>query len=266
MSNLVATSKMCLMELSTAQQTLFRDRGILHLKGAISKKTCAALQQAVLHELDRLNLRVKGQTASSKLQHLPPFQQVNVLGQKVNVDAPLAGLFPAELLRFIGALSGTTVKPNEAVPQLLLSFPHKDEWTLNRLNWHLDLALPSKDEIPGIQAFALIADLKPRGGATLALAGSHRLPYAGPKNPTPALAILREDETFKDLLSGRAQPPEPFFHPRPVNGIEIQVVEMTGQAGDVYLMDLRVLHSPSLNATRAIRMMATGRFIKADRK
>jgi ectoine hydroxylase-related dioxygenase (phytanoyl-CoA dioxygenase family) len=36
---------------------------------------------------------------------------------------------------------------------------------------------------------------------------------------------------------------------------------MCGRAGDVFLMDMRVLHTPSVNATKQPRMMATTRCI-----
>jgi hypothetical protein len=39
----------------------------------------------------------------------------------------------------------------------------------------------------------------------------------------------------------------------------IALVEMCGRGGDVFLMDMRVLHTPSINSTRHPRMMATCR-------
>lgn len=41
--------------------------------------------------------------------------------------------------------------------------------------------------------------------------------------------------------------------------IELQVIELTGAPGDVWLMDLRVLHSLSPNATDQPRLMAAQR-------
>jgi ectoine hydroxylase-related dioxygenase (phytanoyl-CoA dioxygenase family) len=125
------------------------------------------------------------------------------------------------------------------------------------LNWHLDLSVPKKDELIGVQAFILIDAIQPRGGATLALAGSHRLHYLKTKN---ALTVLREDDTFSALFDGSKGSDENLLKPKLVSGIEVSVVEMSGGPGDVYLMDMRVLHSPSINSTKNIRMMATNRF------
>ncbi|MNW05772.1 hypothetical protein D3C71_2020730 [compost metagenome] len=41
---------------------------------------------------------------------------------------------------------------------------------------------------------------------------------------------------------------------------DTEIIEMSGRAGDVFLMDMRVLHTPSVNSTSRIRMMATTRF------
>jgi hypothetical protein len=46
-----------------------------------------------------------------------------------------------------------------------------------------------------------------------------------------------------------------------VGDVELQVVEMTGEAGDVYFMDLRMLHTVAPNALRIPRLMITQRFL-----
>jgi ectoine hydroxylase-related dioxygenase (phytanoyl-CoA dioxygenase family) len=48
---------------------------------------------------------------------------------------------------------------------------------------------------------------------------------------------------------------------RNLHELGIAIVEMPGRAGDVYLMDMRLLHTPSINATKNVRMMATTRFL-----
>ena len=46
---------------------------------------------------------------------------------------------------------------------------------------------------------------------------------------------------------------------RNLQELGIALVEMSGRAGDVFLMDMRVLHTPSINSTANVRMMATSR-------
>jgi len=44
----------------------------------------------------------------------------------------------------------------------------------------------------------------------------------------------------------------------------VKVVELTGAPGDVWLMDLRALHSASMNTSSRPRVMVTQRFLRAD--
>lgn len=110
------------------------------------------------------------------------------------------------------------------------------------MNWHVDIATDPQDPLPGIQAF-LIDDVALSGGATLALAGSHRVNMPGWAAASHLREVLR---TPGDLE-------------RNLHQLGISIVEMSGRAGDVFLMDLRLLHAPSVNSTKNVRMMATTR-------
>lgn len=138
------------------------------------------------------------------------------------------------LLSVAHELAGTRLVPEQRA-QLLLSLPDQGAWTLEGLNWHRDITPDKLDQSPGIQAFVLIDDVSPNGGATLTLAGSHR--------------IARYRSVAHD--TGRVMQ---------VDGEALTVVEMSGRAGDTYLMDMRLIHTPSINATRRVRMMATMRY------
>lgn len=87
----------------------------------------------------------------------------------------------------------------------------------------------------------LIDDVERHGGATLILAGSHQRARA-----QQAERRLREALQGADDSELRAR--------------NLSIVELSGKAGDVYLMDMRVLHTPSINATKRFRMVATVRF------
>lgn len=231
----------------------FIDDGVIALRGFLSRKLVASARESICSELKRLRIKVDGKILSSKIQNLPVFQQTGRLGQMIQVEEEVGRLFSQDLLSTINGLAGSTLKAASLKPQILISLPHKEKWSLNNLNWHLDLTPPKTDQVPGIQAFILIDDVHPHGGATLALAGSHKLHYV--RRDGNAHDVLRENSEF-------VMTPEKFLEPQTVHGIQIQILEMSGRAGDVYLMDLRVLHSPSINSRREIRMMATNRFVK----
>lgn len=250
------------MELIASDRNTFYERGILPLRGLISRNQCAAVKRSILAELDRLKLREKGKLASSKIQKVPLFQQTGRLGQMVKMGSELDVLFPEDLVACMSSLANAKLKSSSPHPQLLLSFPHNEDWSVTSLNWHLDLAVPHQDEVPGVQAFILIDDVLPRGGATLALAGSHKLPYSKENRTRSAHGVLRQHPIFGNLYGGSGKHSELFFQPQLVDGVDVHIVEMAGRAGDVFLMDLRVLHAPSVNATKNMRMMATNRFLR----
>ncbi|RYE90453.1 MAG: hypothetical protein EOO75_10140 [Myxococcales bacterium] len=228
---------------SERERDEFAARGVVRLPGAIPRAATGDARRAILGELERLGLKSGSKLASSRLQDLPPFQQTTHLGQLVKVPDALAALFPAELLAAMARLLPGERGPGRVAPQLLLTFPQKQPWSTEGLAWHLDLKVPPVDRVPGVQAFVLIDDVGPRGGATLALAGTHTLHHR-PEAAGNAHSLLRRHGSIEALA--------PYG---------VSLVEMTGKAGDVYLMDMRVLHSPSLNASRAIRMMATVRLL-----
>lgn len=252
------------MGLSNTDKTIFADRGIICLKGLIPKGTAARVKESVISELDRLQLRKNGKLVTSKLSSLPVFQQTSRLSQMVKSGPEVEKLLTDDLLSIIAALGGSTLRAAGATPQLLLSFPHSEQWSLKALNWHLDIAIPKTDVIPGIQAFILIDDLQTRGGGTLALAGSHRLPYLREAEKGGGAHGVRAHRVFSQLFDGSSPTPEKFFSPQVVNGVDVSIVEMSGKAGDVFIMDMRVIHSPSLNSTRNVRMMATTRWIRVE--
>lgn len=248
--------------LSPEQTTTFTQQGILRLERAIHHQLTSRAKAWILSELDRHNLTSGKGPQSSKIRALPIFQQTTRLGELIKTNSSITELFTPDLFVTIQSIRTPNSQGIESFTpsqvQLLLSLPHQQKWSLKQLNWHLDKKIPERDEIRAIQAFVLIDDLPPKGGATLAFAGSHRLPYLSGK--PNALHLLRQSQEFQSLFEGHADPTEAYFRPQKIEGIEVRIVEMSGKAGDVYLMDMRVLHTPSINSSSKIRMMATSRF------
>lgn len=111
---------------------------------------------------------------------------------------------------------------------------------METLNWHVDV---SSFQFPGVQAFLLIDEVQRYGGATMGLCGSHRL------KKRYALNSLREFTSTKEIG-------QPFV----LDGHQLSIYEMCGKAGDIFIMDMCLLHTPSINTTQHLRMMATSRF------
>lgn len=156
--------------------------------------------------------------------------------------------------------------------QLLVTLPTNGEWEVPRAAWHIDLPPTVISEgIPGVQIFVCLEDIVPRGGATVAVAGSHILvrnflQEAGyPRKRASATirdALANRHLWLSQLWShaqgiDRAQ----YFmaYSTDVEGCDLQVVEFTGSAGDVIFMHPYVFHAPSTNSRRRPRLALTQR-------
>lgn len=199
------------------------------------------IKELVLGELKRLNIWSGGKTSSPSFRELPTFQQTTKLSQMIKHRDLVSAIVTKELWSAIRSLADVQlIFPQDA--QFLISLPNQGDWRTNGLNWHVDISSARPDRIPGIQLFVLIDDVKPKGGATLALSRSH---------------LLEDDLQLKrrvrEILRGSDDVE------RDLRECNMSIVEVSGQAGDVYLMDMRLLHTPSINSTRNLRMMATAR-------
>jgi ectoine hydroxylase-related dioxygenase (phytanoyl-CoA dioxygenase family) len=223
------------------QKSFFQDRGYLFLKGTLSKSQVSPIKDHILDELKRLKLWSSGKTLSASIKKMPAFQQIAKLSGMIKQNDVHAKLITQAASSPIASLIESKVAPAQS--QLLISLPNQGDWTTNGLNWHVDISSSSPDLMPGIQAFVLIDDVKPHGGATMAIAGSHRLKSSG--EFSRVREVLREADNIEEELRSN----------------DLSIVEMAGQAGDMYLMDMRVLHTPSINSTKNIRMMATVRYM-----
>lgn len=228
--------------MTPSQSDFFLDNGYLRLEGFHPQKQVAGIRQKLANELKRLKALPGARGLPGALQKLPVFQQIGKLSALVKVAGVHQALVTPALADCVAQLAGRTPSAIQDT-QLLLSPPQQGTWSLEGLNWHVDISARPQDPLPGIQAFFLIDDVAPHGGATLALAGSHRAGLPG----RASTARLRE------VLKTRGDPS------RELQALGIGLVEMSGRAGDVFLMDLRVLHTPSVNATKNVRMMATTR-------
>lgn len=241
-------------ELSEGEREVFRDRGVLRLRRFVPGGKTTRAKEAVLAELTRLGARVDGKWNAAKfpkkMRHLPELDE----------------LFPGGLDSRLSALGGVRLVRAEPHPQLLLTPPQAVTWSVPYLGWHLDVASPTRDVLPGIQVFVLVDDVAPRGGGTVAVAGSHRLhgPHGGAA--VSAHRALQADPHFANLFRPSTGDRERFFEPHTLGGVVAQVVEMCGEAGDAYLMDMRTIHAAAPNASKRPRMMVTSRYLSDDSK
>lgn len=227
---------------TSEQQGLFQSRGYLLLEGAVPRARLLPLQQQITSQLTRAGVTRK--RVPKSLSELPPFQQIGKLSELVTTHDLAATVVSPTLAAAVDALMPTRTATHQA--QLLVSPPSQGQWRLDGLNWHSDVSRSGPAHAAAIQAFVLIDDVGPHAGGTLILSGSHR--------------TRRDNQTeqrIRDALR-KGHEGEAELH-----AAGLCVVELCGKAGDVYLMDMRVLHTPSINASTRFRMVATVRFFGA---
>ncbi|MGE0799152.1 MAG: phytanoyl-CoA dioxygenase family protein [Lautropia sp.] len=220
------------------QRGCFQDHGLLSLPGFYRSAALEPLRAQVLAEAARLRTRSARKAHAS----LPVFSQSGELSRRIRIPDLRHRIISDDLVAAMRALAGCPLVPGDDA-QLLLSLPRTVGPADEVPAWHVDIKADPPDRLPGIQAFVLIDDVVPGGGATRALAGSHRI--AAASKPRPDL---------RGLPSAGAE------RVRALARFGLDEVEMAGRAGDVFLMDLRVLHAPSPNMSKRMRIMATSRW------
>ncbi|MBL0940420.1 MAG: phytanoyl-CoA dioxygenase family protein [Gemmatimonadaceae bacterium] len=224
----------------------FRTHGVIALRQELRKDQYEPVRQHVLSELKRLKVWSGGKASQGAMKGVPMFQQVTRLSQSIRYDGLRERIVSADLLHRMQQLAGNS-RLSAQEPQLLVSPPNQGEWSFDGLNWHTDITPPADGRLPGVQVFALLDDVAPKGGGTLVVAGSQGVKRGSGTAYGILHDVLRQGDAVPDRLTA----------------LGYSLVEMSGRAGDVYLMDLRLLHSPSVNSLSRPRIMATSRYFVA---
>jgi hypothetical protein len=152
---------------------------------------------------------------------------------------------------------GGLAAPNFPIPGVPWEVPHAA--------WHMDEPMAASGARQwGLLAFAFLDDVEPGGGATVVIAGSHRRigqlaaevgAPTGLVTTDEALAALAREAWFAELFRpGDPEERRRFLVDHRSNGVPVRVVELTGRAGDVVLMDPRCLHTISANVSARPRL------------
>jgi len=257
--------------LTQQQREEFERLGVLRFDGLISADRVRAAREAVQRRLEPLGLWRDGEWRLDALPR-PQWPDKGLKTSKAigNRRPEIEALIeePA-LLEIVDDLLGG--RPFDRAiykrPQVLFTLPNAQAWTLPG-GWHCDSPRLASGERDGVQLFACLDEVAPRGGGTLAIAGSHRLLNEGRfLRPGEIPHRLRDEAFFRPLLAGSddaAESERLMGLAGEAQGAPLRIVELTGRPGDAWIMDLRVLHAGAPNAGGRPRMMATHRFVRAD--
>ena len=173
-------------------------------------------------------------------------------------------------------VSGDEIELSSPIAQFLFTAPRSyvlnhdgqwdGKWEVPRSIWHLDMPRSAAMGAPGPEMFTFMNKVEPKGGGTLVLAGSHRLlndvEYLSSKNVKKRL----KRHTYFRELTGKGDDDRSRFMEEVgnIDGVPVKVVELTGDPGDVYFVDLRLLHSIGANTSDQPRMMIAQRMPRRE--
>jgi ectoine hydroxylase-related dioxygenase (phytanoyl-CoA dioxygenase family) len=240
--------------LTDAELTTFERDGIVKLPAAFSAEDAARMQDVLWNELSARHGMDRDDRST--------WTTLRPTGLKTTKSSRGAfAVLGPRVRSALDGLLGQWLEPRHQ-GQVLVTMPEGVPWAVPHRQWHTDVGYEAQPE--AVKIWALIGDLVPGGGGTPQVAGSHkvieRFLTTTEEREFKAVrdAVLRSDPWFRNLTSPeRSVDP---MEPAEVDGLPVRVVELTGQAGDVFLTHPWVLHSIAPNAADAPRMMRS-RFI-----
>jgi ectoine hydroxylase-related dioxygenase (phytanoyl-CoA dioxygenase family) len=248
--------------LSHQQLAEFERNGILRVSGAIPSVDVESMTALVWDNLERrypVRRDQPGTWTSRRISGL------HALDKSVTFQEIGSAKVCQVLDELLG--SGNWQRPSRW-GFLLVAFPESvGRWDIPSTSWHLDLpASGSLEELFAVRLFTCLRPLRHRGGATLVVAGSHLLVEdLARRNAARRLrsadvreALIRSYPWIKALCS-RSETADRIGRFMNVstaaNGAELRVIEMTGDAGDTFLVHPLILHAASPNCANVPRMV-----------
>lgn len=249
---------------TTAERETFAAHGLIKRENFLPAEKVANARTVIFQHLAQVGLWHNGGWMLDKAQPTTDLTAGMALVKPLDNHPALLALVSAEAPAAASALvDGRPVFPMSRHPGMLFTLPNATTWTVPHQHWHLDMPRLADGGVPGVQIFAFLETVEPGGGGTLAVTGSHRLGNSGVRiNSGDLRKQLRQEPYFAALMSAQPDDRLHFLHEiGHVGDVELQVVEMTGTAGDVYFMDLRVFHTIAPNARPLPRIMLTQRYL-----
>jgi hypothetical protein len=162
---------------------------------------------------------------------------------------------------------------------LLITFPNAAAWDVPQGTWHWDSPTPAhRHRVAGIQLFSFLAPTRPGGGATVFVEGIHHILlqyYAAlsvdkrqAKHATHRKRLMSNHPWLRELsgVDHEVKDRKAFFMQQGgiIDGVEVRVLEMAGDPGDVYLLHPLLVHCWASNALDTPRMMRSKMIVRKD--
>lgn len=251
---------MQLQELNSQQKQLFKDYGIIKLKDFFPLNYIQMIQNVFYEEFNKEGLFKNGEWFLEGIS----MNGVKKVLKKVKNKRVVSNFLSEQKLKDVIC---ELLNEEEAIPMskssgVLFTLPNTDKWEVPSDAWHVDIPrLPHKESL-GIQVFSFLENLATCSGGTLAIKGSHRLFNTEKLNSEKVKNKLGEFPYFKNLMSKEFEDRSWFtINQGKVLGVDVELIELFGDIGDIYLMDMRLLHSAAPNPRNKPRIMVAQRYL-----
>jgi ectoine hydroxylase-related dioxygenase (phytanoyl-CoA dioxygenase family) len=241
----------------------FSRHGWMRVRAAFSADEAAAMRAVVWRALGAVGIKDDDRSTwnAERPDHL----------QHVKRDPAFQAIGSARLLEAIDVLlEGQPCERPTHWGSPFVAFPSTHAWHVPSRGWHVDANYLSALSPPdGIRIHALFGDVAPRAGATLIVSGSHRLIHEHFRRDPPRAdaraadcrRLLQRHPYIRDLhAEGDVAARTARFLGRAEehDGIELQVIENAGLAGDVLLLHPLLLHVATSNNGHEPRFLLSG--------
>ncbi len=251
--------------LTPEQEAEFYRAGLLRLPAAVPRADAEAMADVLWDELARAH-RIHRDHPETWRNKRPA--QLSGPARRGAFKALASPTVRAVIDQLIGP-SGWD-EPRWGAPLVTMPAPGP-VWDVPHKHWHLDIGLhpagAGEPDPPIARVFVILAPLQTRGGGTLLVQGSHKLVQRAAEAAGAKLSSAEAREALKQRHPWFAR----LFSPTEVDdrvrafmdeaasvdGVDVRVVEMTGEPGDAWLMHPFLLHAFSPNRREAPRLALT---------
>lgn len=243
----------------------FAEEGLIALRQAFTSDEAAAMQSVIWTDFEQRTQLRRDDPATWRTGgpdfNLKSLKAHPIFDPVLRNDALRAAL---------DCIFEAWIPPKQRSPRLLITFPTLGPWVLP-VGWHFDGSFErSSPPVRWVQVWGLLDRLEPGGGGTLLLAGSHRLVdrYSRgdlsaahrPGNGVNWTRFMTHYPALRNLAEGgTTEHPgrELLDQLHDVDGVPVRVIELTGEAGDLFISHGDTFHCVAPNTTLRPRLMMT---------
>jgi hypothetical protein len=266
MSQLCSERRIAASVLSEDETAFFAQHGYVRVAGAFPRDAALSMQDSMWQELQVLH----GIDRYDRATWTHPWPAA---GLKRRNAASIFGAIAAP--RLCGAIDQLLGAGIWSIPKswglFLVSFPPPlpSPWELPAQGWHWDGdCFRNLDTLNGVFVFTFYSEVRPQGGGTLIVAGSHRLlerfHRALAPEDRPRHAALRKRFSVSHPWLAELTGAAPGTTDRitrfmesttEVEGVPLRVLELTGEPGDAILCHPSIVHAVAPNRADGPRFM-----------